>query len=106
VSVTVLPGVMTVPEAARHASVSPQTIRREIQAGRLRARYIGRLPRVLDEDLAAWLRADPFEARGQRATPPIAVTDPTGRDASTPSDAKPASRTEHPAGGEIEAVAS
>lgn len=57
-SVQVLPGVLTVPEAARHAGVSAATIRGEIKARRLRARYIGRCVRVLDEDLAAWLRAD------------------------------------------------
>ena len=53
-----LPGVLTVPEAAELASVSPGTIRNQIRLGNLRARYIGRCVRVLDEDLAAWLRAE------------------------------------------------
>jgi excisionase family DNA binding protein len=58
VSVPTIPGVMLVPEAARRARVSDWTIRSEIKAGRLRALRIGRAVRILDEDLAAWLRAD------------------------------------------------
>jgi len=37
-------------------------IRREIAEGRLRARRIGRCVRVLDEDLADWMRGDRAEA--------------------------------------------
>ncbi len=58
VSVARLPGVFTVPEAAVRAAVSPGTLRKEIREGKLRARRIGRCVRILDEDLAAWLRAD------------------------------------------------
>lgn len=53
-----LPGVLTVHDAAEICRVSPWIIRKEIKAGRLRARYIGRCVRILDEDLAAWLRSD------------------------------------------------
>ncbi|MBF6558366.1 MAG: helix-turn-helix domain-containing protein [Acidimicrobiales bacterium] len=39
-------------------AVSAGTLRNEIKRGNLRARRIGRCVRILDEDLAAWLRAD------------------------------------------------
>lgn len=57
-TVTALPGVLTIAQAADHVSVSEWTIRKEIRAGRLRARYIGRCLRILDEDLAQWLRSE------------------------------------------------
>jgi len=57
-SVARLPGVLTVPEAAAQVAVSAGTLRNEIKKGNLRARRIGRCVRILDEDLAAWLRAD------------------------------------------------
>ena len=57
-SVARLPGVLTVPEAATQAAVSAGTLRKEIKKGNLRARRIGRCIRILDEDLAAWLRSD------------------------------------------------
>jgi excisionase family DNA binding protein len=57
-SVVRLPGVLTVPEAAAQVAVSAGTLRNEIKKGNLRARRIGRCVRILDEDLAAWLRAD------------------------------------------------
>lgn len=57
-SVARLPGVLTVSEAAAQVAVSTGTLRKEIKKGNLRARRIGRCVRVLDEDLAAWLRAD------------------------------------------------
>jgi excisionase family DNA binding protein len=47
-----------VPEAATQAAVSAGTLRKEIKKGNLRARRIGRCVRILDEDLAAWLRSD------------------------------------------------
>ena len=46
------------PEAAAQVAVSAGTLRNEIKKGNLRARRIGRCVRILDEDLAAWLRAD------------------------------------------------
>jgi len=57
-SVVRLPGVLTVPEAAAQVAVSAGTLRNEIKKGNLRARRIGRCVRILDEDLAAWLRSD------------------------------------------------
>ncbi len=53
-----LPGFYLVSEAAKVAKCSPWTIRQEIKAGRLRARRIGRLVRIVDTDLAAWMRGD------------------------------------------------
>ena len=52
----VLPGFFLVSEAAKEARVSEWTIRREIREGNLRARRIGRLVRILDTDLAGWMR--------------------------------------------------
>jgi excisionase family DNA binding protein len=56
-SASTLPGFMMVSEAAEVAKVSPWLIRQEIKAGRLRARRIGRCVRILDEDLATWMRS-------------------------------------------------
>ncbi len=55
-SFTSLPHWQTIPEAARSVKLSEWLLRKEIQAGRLRARRIGRVVRILDEDLAAWMR--------------------------------------------------
>jgi len=52
---TKLPRFFLVSEAATMARVSEWTIRHEIREGRLRARRIGRLVRILDTDLAAWM---------------------------------------------------
>jgi excisionase family DNA binding protein len=57
-SVTDLPGWSTIPGAADKTGLSPWLIRKEIREGRLRARRVGRLLRVLDEDLSAWMRGD------------------------------------------------
>jgi excisionase family DNA binding protein len=54
-SVTILPGVFTIPEAAEKAKVSANTIRRQIKAGKLRARRIGSCVRILEPELARWL---------------------------------------------------
>jgi excisionase family DNA binding protein len=51
-----LPRWRSVPAAATGAEVSDWLLRKEIREGRLRARRIGRLVRVLDEDLAEWMR--------------------------------------------------
>jgi len=59
VSVARLPKVYTVPEASALVRVNPKTLRKEIKEGRLRARYIGRCVRVLEEDLTRWLRLLP-----------------------------------------------
>lgn len=55
-SATTLPGFYLVTEAAVEAKCSPWTIRQEIKRGNLRARKIGRLVRILDSDLAEWMR--------------------------------------------------
>ncbi|MGH9089995.1 MAG: excisionase family DNA-binding protein [Acidimicrobiales bacterium] len=55
-SATPLPRLLLVSEAAQHARCSEWMIRREIKAGNLRARRIGRLVRILDDDLAAWMQ--------------------------------------------------
>ncbi|MGP0107507.1 MAG: helix-turn-helix domain-containing protein [Acidimicrobiales bacterium] len=46
------------PEAAAQVAVSAGTLRDEIKKGNLRACRIGGCVRILDEDLAAWLRTD------------------------------------------------
>jgi excisionase family DNA binding protein len=51
-----LPVPLKVARAAELASVSEDTLRSQIRLGHLRAVRIGRCLRVLDEDLAAWLR--------------------------------------------------
>jgi len=56
VSVTPLPNWYTVPALAEETGVSEWLIRKEIAEGRLRARRLGRVVRVLDEDAAAWMR--------------------------------------------------
>lgn len=61
-SVTPLPHWRTVPDAASETGLSEWTLRREIKEGRLRARAIGRCVRVLDEDLAEWMRGRRDEA--------------------------------------------
>lgn len=55
-SVPVLPGVFTIAEAAEHLKLAETTLRREIKKGNLRVRRIGGCRRILDEELARWLR--------------------------------------------------
>jgi hypothetical protein len=52
---TSLPKFRLVAEAAADARCSPWLIRKEIKAGRLKARVIGRCVRILEDDLAAWM---------------------------------------------------
>lgn len=54
-SVIQLPGVLTISEAAEHAHVSDNTIRRQIKAGQIRTRRIAGCVRILDTELARWL---------------------------------------------------
>lgn len=54
-SVTTLPSWLTVSDFARHVGLSPWTIRREIREGRLQARRIGRVVRILDVEGARWM---------------------------------------------------
>ncbi|MBD0330380.1 MAG: helix-turn-helix domain-containing protein [Thermoleophilia bacterium] len=49
--------MLTVPEAARRAGRNPETIRRWIRTGRLRARKVGTQHVVEEEDLDALLDA-------------------------------------------------
>ena len=57
-SVSPLPGWLTIPQAAAATGLSDWTIRKEIKLGNLRARTIGRIVRILEEDLAAWMRGE------------------------------------------------
>lgn len=56
--ITALPNVYTVAEAAEKTTFSVSTLRREIRAGRLQVRRVGRCIRILDEELARWLREE------------------------------------------------
>jgi excisionase family DNA binding protein len=51
--------VLTVPEAARRAGRDPETIRRWIRVGRLRARKVGTQHVIEEDDLAAALDETP-----------------------------------------------
>ena len=53
-----LSGVYTVREVAELVGVSPATIRKEVHAGRLRAKWICSCWRILSDDVDAWLRSD------------------------------------------------
>jgi excisionase family DNA binding protein len=75
VSVTPLPHWRTVPAAARAVGVSEWFLRRQIKDGELRARRIGRVVRVLDDDLAAWMRGT------QIGLPSVPVVRPDRQDA-------------------------
>ena len=55
-NVTQLPGWFTIPDFAKKVGFSEWTIRKEIAAGSLRARRVGRCVRVLDVDGAEWMR--------------------------------------------------
>ena len=85
-SVPVLPGVMTVPQAARHVGVTAKTLRKEISAGRLRVRYIGRCVRVLDEDLGTWIRSAPSSAGRAASTPPGVEASTTPLESARPAE--------------------
>jgi excisionase family DNA binding protein len=50
--------MITVPEAAKRARKDPETIRRWIRSGRLRARKIGTQHVIDEEDLAPFLAED------------------------------------------------
>lgn len=62
-SVTPIPRWYTIPAAAEAAEVSPWTLRKEAAEGRLRVRRINRLVRVLDSELARWIRDGDAAAR-------------------------------------------
>ena len=50
--------MITVPEAARRAGKNPETVRRWIREGKLRASKVGTQHVIEEEDLAALLDAD------------------------------------------------
>ena len=54
-SVINIPRWLTVTEAAKHTGIGASTIRKEIAAGHLRARRIGRVLRITDVDLRRWM---------------------------------------------------
>ena len=51
----------TIPEAAAAVGVSEWTIRAEIRANRLAARYVGSKPLIPASELEAWLESLPSE---------------------------------------------
>ena len=57
-STTELPRVWTVAQAVEHlgGAYSASTLRRQIKLGNLKAKRTGRCVRILDEELARWLR--------------------------------------------------
>lgn len=57
-TVTPLPHWRTIPETAKAVGVSEWLLRQEIKSGRLRARRIGRVVRLLDEDVSTWMRGE------------------------------------------------
>ena len=77
-SATSIPGAMLVSEAAAYLRVHPDTVRRWIRKEGLPACRIGRSIRILDEDLAAWMRRT-SSAPGvpsETDTPPAVVSLP------------------------------
>jgi excisionase family DNA binding protein len=54
-SVTTLPGFLTIPQVAARAQVSEWMVRKEIKEEKLRARRLGRCVRITPEDEARWL---------------------------------------------------
>lgn len=84
-SVSTIPGSLTVTQAARAANVSPSTIRREIAAGHLSpVRIGGRVVRVLDEELARWMRASQVSTT-VRPTSAAPLADAAGPPSGSPS---------------------
>lgn len=54
-TVPVLPGVFTIPEAAKHLKMNETTLRRAIKNSDLKVRHIGGCKRILESELARWL---------------------------------------------------
>ena len=53
--------MLTVPEAARRAGKNPETVRRWIREGKLRARKVGTQHTIEDADLQAFLDTEEAE---------------------------------------------
>jgi excisionase family DNA binding protein len=49
--------LLTITQVADHLKVNPRTVRRAIEKGELHAHQVGKLPRISEEDLAAFLSA-------------------------------------------------
>src|SRR5690606_40177308 len=56
----------TIPEAAAAVGVSEWTIRAEIRANRLAARYVGSKPLIPASELEAWLESLPRDRKSTR----------------------------------------
>jgi excisionase family DNA binding protein len=56
--VSPLEGVYTIRETAELTKLSEWSIRREIEAGRLRAKQVGRCKRIIQTDLEQWMKTD------------------------------------------------
>ena len=89
-----IPGVLKVSEAAEIVGVSEWTIRKEIAAGNLTVRRIGRITRILDEELTRWLRD---YSSSSSVTPGSAPRPGIGGSSSHPTDARPGSDADLPA---------
>jgi excisionase family DNA binding protein len=53
-----VPQLWTIDETAEVLNVSPRTVRRLIESGALRAHRLGRLVRISDDDVTAFLSAN------------------------------------------------
>ena len=60
-SVASLPTWFTITEAAEHAKVGKNTIRRAIDRGEIRVRRIGRVVRITDVELSRWMLGDTID---------------------------------------------
>lgn len=80
-SVADLPNWFTVTQAAEHTGLSSTTIRKEISAGNLLARRIGRCLRITDVELRRWMLDSPPGGAVPAGSNPIQ----TGDDGSAPS---------------------
>jgi excisionase family DNA binding protein len=95
VSAVSIPGVLKVSEAAEIVGVSEWTIRKEIAAGNLTVRRIGRITRILDEELTRWLRD--YSSSSSVRSVATASAPSTGGSSSHPTDARPGSDADLPA---------
>jgi excisionase family DNA binding protein len=69
----------SIPEVCSRVAAGRSYIYGEIRAGRLRARKLGRLTRILAADLAAWLAAAPAIAEPTLPPPAAALQHPRRR---------------------------
>jgi hypothetical protein len=57
-TITTLPGFLTIPQVAANAQLSEWMVRKEIKEGKLRARRLGRCVRITPADEASWQRGE------------------------------------------------